>query len=69
MDDTLLDVGSERRHQLGVSPETFGIAAGLLPHPSELEIRPFYGGPVWSSEEDPSPAGGPIPSYPVGEED
>ena len=69
MDDTLLDVSSERRHQLGVSPETFGIAAGLLPHPSELEIRPFYGGPVWSSEEDPSPAGGPIPRYPLGEED
>ena len=33
-------VPHQRRQQLGFSDEAFSIAAGLKPHPSELEIRP-----------------------------
>ncbi len=69
MEDILLDVGSEGRKQLGVSPEAFGIAAGLAAHPSELEIRLSNDGTACGSGQDPYPDDGPISCYPLGEED
>jgi hypothetical protein len=56
----------QRRRQLGFSGEAFGIAAGLKPHPSELEIRPVAD-PDWRGEDDESPAHGVIGVYPPDE--
>ena len=57
----------QRRQQLGFSDEAFSIAAGLKPHPSELEIRPVVD-PDWRGENDESPAHGVIHAYPPQEE-
>jgi hypothetical protein len=57
------DVGPEGRKQMGLSAESFGIAAGLAPHPSELELKPWtldeLGDTVW-----PVPDIGLVPTYP-----
>jgi hypothetical protein len=53
----------QRRQQLGFSDEAFSIAAGLKPHPSELEIRPV-GDLDWRGADDESPAHGVIDAYP-----
>jgi hypothetical protein len=60
----LLELSADqRRQQLGVSDEAFSIAAGLKPHPSELEIRPVVD-PDWRGQDDESPAHGIIGAYP-----
>jgi len=37
--DTLMGLGLERREELGLNDETFGISQGLSPHPEELKIK------------------------------
>jgi hypothetical protein len=37
--DTLMTLGLERRKELGLNDETFGISQGLAPHPDELKIN------------------------------
>jgi hypothetical protein len=39
LDDNIANVFREVREALGVSPETFGLTAGLKPHPEELVIK------------------------------
>ncbi|MBI1851331.1 MAG: hypothetical protein HYR85_13405 [Planctomycetes bacterium] len=61
----LVDMSEEAREHMGVSPETFGIAAGLKPHPEELRITPVE----WESPDRKpfklkGPAEGRIPCYP-----
>jgi hypothetical protein len=58
-----LSSADQCRQQLGFSDEVFGIAAGLKPHPSELEIRPVVD-PDWGGQDDESPAHGIIGAYP-----
>jgi len=63
----LLELSADqRRRQLGFSNEAFSIAAGLKPHPSELEIRPVAD-PDWRGEDDEVPADGVIGAYPSDE--
>jgi hypothetical protein len=67
MGPELLELSADqRRQQLGFSDEAFSIAAGLKPHPSELEIRPVAH-PDWRGEDDASPAHGVIGAYPPDE--
>jgi hypothetical protein len=54
----------QRREQLGYSDETFGIAAGLAPHPDELRLTPWTAEPGWEAEPDPYPPRGRVPRYP-----
>jgi hypothetical protein len=37
----LATMPEDARRQMGVSPETWGLACGLTPHPDELEIEPL----------------------------
>ncbi|GBD97877.1 MAG TPA: hypothetical protein ENG83_00015 [Nitrospirae bacterium] len=37
--DTMINLGIEKRKELGIQDETFGISQGLSPHPEELRIR------------------------------
>jgi hypothetical protein len=67
MGPELLELSADqRRQQLGFSDAAFSIAAGLKPHPSELEIRPVAD-PDWRGEADESPAHGVIGAYPPDE--
>jgi hypothetical protein len=67
MGPELLELSADqRRGQLGFSDEAFSIAAGLKPHPSELEIRPVAD-PDWRGEADESAAHGVIDAYPPDE--
>jgi hypothetical protein len=37
--DTMIELGIERRKDLGIHDENFGISQGMAPHPEELKIR------------------------------
>lgn len=37
--DTMMNLGAEKRRDLGIGDETFGISQGLSPHPEELKIK------------------------------
>lgn len=37
--DTMIGLGLERRKELGLNDETFGISQGMAPHPDELKIK------------------------------
>ncbi len=37
--DTIRELGLDRRREMGISDETFGISQGLAPHPEELQIK------------------------------
>ena len=37
--ETMIEMGIDRRKQLGINNETFGISQGLAPHPEELKIK------------------------------
>jgi len=67
----LLDLSpDQRRRQLGFSDEAFSIAAGLTPHPAEVDIRPWrQDDPVWRVEGDRFPAEGVIAAYPPEDQD
>ena len=65
MGRTLVDIGEREREQMGVSPETFGIAAGLRPHPDEVLITAVeWETPDGKPFEPPEPAKSRIPRYP-----
>jgi hypothetical protein len=66
MGPELLDLSPDQRgRQLGFSDEAFSIAAGLTPHPSEVDIRPWLqDDPAWRVEDDRFPAKGVIAVYP-----
>lgn len=61
--DEIVGMGGEWREDSHISPESYSIAAGLAPHPSELEIKPLGQAPNWDEAED-EPASGVIPLYP-----
>jgi hypothetical protein len=61
--DEIVGMGGDWREEHLISPEAYGIAAGLAPHPSELAIRPLAEISNWDEAED-EPAGGVIPLYP-----
>jgi hypothetical protein len=55
---------NQRRHQLGISDETYSIAAGLKPHPDELRIVPWAASGREAADEMTGPTAGRIPVYP-----
>jgi hypothetical protein len=71
MGPELLDLSADQRvRQLGFSDEAFSIAAGLKPHPSEVDIRPWpQDDPAWRVENDRFPAEGVIVAYPPQDQD
>ncbi len=66
---TAAALGPERRQQLDVSLEAFGISQQLAPHAEELKLEPLAE-PPWGSEElGEAPEGPRIPKYPPDAED
>ncbi len=62
---TIMDLGERGRERMGVNPETFGIAAGLKPHPDEVAIVPVaWETPDGKPFKPKGPAAGKIPRYP-----
>ncbi len=59
-----LELSPEQRREFRFSEETFGIAAGLAPHPDELRLTPWTADPGWEDEPDPYPPRGRIVRYP-----
>jgi hypothetical protein len=49
--DDLVGLSVEQRNQLGIGAETFGLAAGLSPHPDELRLQLIEGSPNWCVNE------------------
>ncbi len=37
--DIMMNLGFEKRKEMGIHDETFGISQGLAPHPEELKIK------------------------------
>jgi hypothetical protein len=66
MGETLVDLGAFGREQMGVNPETFGIAAGLRPHPDEVHITSTeWETPDGKPFTPEGPEKGRIPRYPA----
>jgi hypothetical protein len=61
--DELVDRGGEKRERRLISPEAYSTAAGLAPHPAELEIRLWEEAPDWEDGEE-GPASDVILCYP-----
>jgi hypothetical protein len=62
--DELVEAGADFREQGGFSSEAFSIAAGLAPHPTELELRPCVVDVEWNTSDD-FLASGEVPLYPA----
>jgi hypothetical protein len=67
MSPEVLDLSpDQRRQQLDLSDEAYSIAAGLGPHPSEVDIRPWLPDDLpWHVEDDRCPAESVIAAYPL----
>lgn len=52
-EDTIINLASNGKQQLGISDVVFGIATGLKPHSEELKIKLFKKGPFEPLAPDP----------------